>query len=131
VTTSAHGLLGYDARPPARFSRRNVESTGSKGGFRTLKRQASGCFPKWRLVTRLLGLGHVARARAVADYLAIEDRRAEAILKAHTRIPAERWQALMTGTHDIVFGAEEAVEFGIAEAIGEFEVPAGQQLFNF
>jgi ATP-dependent protease ClpP protease subunit len=72
-----------------------------------------------------------AQHRAFAEYLAIEDARAEAIVRTHARIPAERWQALMTGTHDIAFRADEAVEFGIAEGIREFEVPAGQQLFNF
>jgi hypothetical protein len=69
--------------------------------------------------------------RAFVDHLAIEDERAEAILKSYTRIPTERWQALMRGTHDIVFRADEAVDFGIAEGISEFPVPAGQQLFNF
>ena len=66
-----------------------------------------------------------AQHRAFAEYLAIEDRRAEAIVKAHTQIPAERWQALIGGTHDIVFAAEEAVAFGIAEAVRDFAVPAG------
>jgi ATP-dependent protease ClpP protease subunit len=74
---------------------------------------------------------NAAQHRAFADYLAVEDQRAEAIVKAHTRIPAERWQALMAGTRDVVFRAEEAVEFGIAAGVRDFAVPPGQQLFNF
>lgn len=47
---------------PAQFGGRNVMSAASRGR-RRLEYYASGVFPRWRLVTRLLGPGLIARFR--------------------------------------------------------------------
>ncbi len=66
--------------------------------------------------------------RALSNNLLIEDSRSEAIIKAFTNIPADRW--ISHAVEDVIFQAQEAVQFGIAEAIREFQVPAGNQIFN-
>jgi len=60
--------------------------------------------------------------------LLADDARVEAILKAHTTIPAQMWAQHERG--NVAFNAQEAVNFGIAEDISEFVVPPGNQLFN-
>jgi ATP-dependent Clp protease protease subunit len=57
-----------------------------------------------------------------------DDRRAEAILKAHIQLSDEQWQ-----THryaDLWLTAEEAVAIGLATRIGEFSPPPGTMLHN-
>jgi ATP-dependent Clp protease, protease subunit len=66
--------------------------------------------------------------RALADQLLVEDARTEAIIKARTNIPADRWA--LHAQHDVTFDAQEAVQFGIADAIREFQIPAGNQVFH-
>jgi DNA invertase Pin-like site-specific DNA recombinase len=41
---------------PSAGQRAKCQKCGLKGGFSIARSRASGCFPKWRLVTRLLGL---------------------------------------------------------------------------
>jgi ATP-dependent Clp protease, protease subunit len=66
--------------------------------------------------------------RALADQAMLEDHRVEAILKAKTQIPAKRWK--QHALHDVVFDAQQSVQFGIAKAIGDFQPPVGSQVFN-
>ncbi len=66
--------------------------------------------------------------RAIADQALLEDKRVEAILKARTQIPAKRWK--QHALHDVVFDAQQSVQFGIAKAIGDFQPPVGSQVFN-
>ncbi len=68
------------------------------------------------------------KMRASADYIEGEDARVEAIIRSHTNIPASSWSQHALG--DVFFDAQEAVDFGIAEAIREFEVPPGAQMFQ-
>lgn len=70
-------------------------------------------------------IGH----RALADNAEREDARSEAILKAHTKIPADRW-ARHALAQDVFFTAQESVQFGIAQKIREFQIPAGDQVFH-
>lgn len=72
--------------------------------------------------------GNAVRFQTIADTLVADDARLETIVKAHAQIPAERWATF--ATTDITFDAQEAVDFGIAHDIREFEVPAGNQIFN-
>ncbi len=64
-----------------------------------------------------------ARLRAIADGLAIDDERTEAILRSHLKLPAERWAEL--ADRELFFSGKEAVEVGLATDIGEFAPPAG------
>jgi ATP-dependent protease ClpP protease subunit len=69
-----------------------------------------------------------AKLEALAKNLVLEDARVEAILKAETEIPEEKWT--LHALQDVVFSAKEAIEFGIADEIREFEVPPGNQIYN-
>jgi ATP-dependent Clp protease, protease subunit len=69
-----------------------------------------------------------AKMRTSADYLDIEDARTEAIVRTHTTIPTAIWD--QHATQDVVFNAKDAVDFGIADSIREFQVPASTQLFQ-
>lgn len=63
----------------------------------------------------------VARAKS----LHIDDARYEAILRDNTRIPAELF------THyDVTLVASEALDFGVAQSVREFAVPAGDQILD-
>jgi ATP-dependent Clp protease, protease subunit len=66
--------------------------------------------------------------RALANQAMLEDHRVEAILKAKTQIPAKHWK--QHALHDVVFDAQQSVQFGIAKAIGDFQPPVGTQVFN-
>ena len=68
------------------------------------------------------------KAKAMSENLMREDERVEAIIKAHANIPVDVW-----ATHalqDVTFTAQDAVKYGIAQKIGEWQVPAGSQIFN-
>lgn len=66
--------------------------------------------------------------RALADQAMLEDHRVEAVFKAKTQIPAKRWK--QRALHDVVFDAQQSVQFGIAKAIGDFQPPVGSKVFN-
>jgi ATP-dependent Clp protease protease subunit len=65
---------------------------------------------------------------AGAGQLAMEDQRIEAIIKAHTKMPQERWE--QHKYTDVWLSAQEAVEYELADSIGEFSPPPGTRLFN-
>jgi ATP-dependent protease ClpP protease subunit len=70
----------------------------------------------------------LAKLRALAEALVLEDERSEAVLKAVAKIPADKWE--LHATQDVYFSAEEAVKFGIATAIREWDVPKGDSIWN-
>lgn len=63
-----------------------------------------------------------------AESLALDDRRTEAIIRAHTTIPEAKWTRL--NDYDLWLSAAEAVEYGVADEIAEFSPPGGVMLFN-
>lgn len=69
-----------------------------------------------------------AKFEAMAKNLTLEDSRVEAILKENTNIPEDKWA--LHALQDVTFSAQEAVDFGIAFDICEWNVPAGNQIFN-
>jgi ATP-dependent protease ClpP protease subunit len=64
----------------------------------------------------------------MASRLAIDDRRAEAIMREATSIPKKHWRRY--SSQNVYFDAQEALQFGIASDIREFKVPQGHQVFN-
>jgi ATP-dependent Clp protease, protease subunit len=69
-----------------------------------------------------------AQLQAIAEGVQLDDSRTEAILRQHLRLPADRWEQL--GQRDLIFGAQEAVDFGFADEIGDFSPPPGAKVFN-
>jgi ATP-dependent Clp protease, protease subunit len=67
-------------------------------------------------------LGHVAKT------LVLDDQRTETIFHDHVTLPPELLAALEH--HDVYVSADEAVQFGIADKIGEFAPPPGTQVYN-
>jgi ATP-dependent protease ClpP protease subunit len=70
---------------------------------------------------------NAARLKAAATACEIGDTRTEAILQT-ANIPEDRWRTYAFA--DVFFNAQEAIDFGIADDICEFQVPAGNQIFN-
>jgi ATP-dependent Clp protease, protease subunit len=66
--------------------------------------------------------------RHVAQSLALDDARTEAILRDHVKFPDELWTEMQY--HDLHLSAEEAVKFSIADEIGEFSPPLGTLIYN-
>jgi ATP-dependent Clp protease protease subunit len=66
--------------------------------------------------------------RHVAQSLALDDARTEAILRAHVKFPDELWREMQY--HDLHLSADEAIEYGIAEGIGDFGPPVGSSVYN-
>lgn len=66
--------------------------------------------------------------RSLAEAAALDDKRPEAILREHLKLPAEKWNDF--DHYDLSFSAEESVDIGIAEQIAEFSPPAGAKVFN-
>jgi transposase-like protein len=56
------------------------------------------------------------------------DLRTDAILRGITTIPEDRFA--LTGVYDVVFSASEAIEFGIAQQVGDFAPPPGAKVFT-
>lgn len=69
-----------------------------------------------------------SQLRAFMASLRLDDKRTEAILRTHTKIPAAKWRQL--ASNDVHFNADEAVQFGLADGIREFQVRAGDQIFD-
>jgi ATP-dependent Clp protease protease subunit len=72
-------------------------------------------------------IGTSERLSAAANQMEMDDKRIEAILKAHTKIPADKWE--LHKFADVWLSADDAVAYDIAE-IGEFAPPKGQKLFS-
>ncbi len=69
-----------------------------------------------------------SKYRSLAKTLDIEDARVEAIIRSHATIPPKKWRE--RSVQDLTFGADDAVQYGVAHNIAEFVVPSGGQLFN-
>ena len=69
-----------------------------------------------------------AKLHHVSKSLVLDDERTETIVRQHVQFPPELWAALEH--HDVYVLGKEAIEFGIADGIGEFGPPAGSQVFN-
>ena len=65
---------------------------------------------------------------AIAQSLALDDERTDAILRKHLSFPENLWTQLEY--HDLYLSAEEAVKYGIAEEVAEFAPPLGMKIFN-
>jgi ATP-dependent Clp protease, protease subunit len=63
-----------------------------------------------------------------AESAALDDKRTEAILREHLKLPAEKWDDF--DHYDLSFSAQEAVEMGLAQEVLEFSPPAGTNIFN-
>lgn len=70
---------------------------------------------------------NAAKLQALGESLAAEDLRVEVILKA-CKISDEIWAA--HAMNDVTFSAQQAIDFEVAQDICEFQVPAGNQIFN-
>jgi ATP-dependent Clp protease, protease subunit len=66
--------------------------------------------------------------RHVAQSLALDDARTEAILREHVKFPDELWTEMQY--HDLHLSAEEAIQFGIADGFGDFGPPVGSLVYN-
>ena len=71
----------------------------------------------------------ITKLRALADALNMEDIRSEAVLREFTKIPEDKWA--LHAVQDVMFNATDAVQYGIAHAIREWEIPPGTHIFNF
>ncbi|HTC47348.1 MAG TPA: ATP-dependent Clp protease proteolytic subunit [Candidatus Aquilonibacter sp.] len=69
-----------------------------------------------------------AKLSHAAKSLVLDDGRTEEIVRSHVNFPPELWDSL--AYHDIYVSGKEAVEFGLADSIGEFSPPLGTQVFN-
>jgi ATP-dependent Clp protease, protease subunit len=78
----------------------------------------------------LLTPGQAIDHRALADVLAVEDARCEAIVRSTTLIPEEKWTVYAAGA-EVPITAQEALQYGIISAIREFQPPTGGSLFAF
>ena len=73
------------------------------------------------------GVG-VYKLKAAADNLLIDDIRVEEILRNHLTLPEELWTQFRF--HDVYLTGTDAVNYGMADEIGEFAPPAGTKVLN-
>lgn len=90
---------------------------------------ATGTFMIHKSTMNQQGAIGITKLRALADALHIEDVRSEAVLREFTNIPEDKWA--LHAVQDVMFNATDAVQYGIAHAIREWQVPAGGNIFNF
>ncbi len=70
----------------------------------------------------------VGKLKAVAANLTMEDARIEKILRDHLTLPEELWTQF--NYHDVFLSGTDAVEYGMADEIGEFSPPVGVNVLN-
>jgi ATP-dependent Clp protease protease subunit len=63
-----------------------------------------------------------------AETVGMDDRRTEEILREHIKMGEDKWMHL--DHSDLWFTAQEAVDCGIADKIGDFAPPAGGLMWN-
>jgi ATP-dependent Clp protease, protease subunit len=63
--------------------------------------------------------------RVRGESLSIDDKRTRAIMQARTSVPPRRYARF-----DLTLTAQEAINFGIAQSIRDFKVPAGNQVYD-
>jgi ATP-dependent protease ClpP protease subunit len=97
-------------------------------GAKHRKTSASATFMIHRTADTLQ-FGREAQFRAVADALATNDKVTEALLRRHTTLSAAQWDKL-NDLGNLFLTANEAIECGIAEEIGDFSPPAGNKLYT-
>jgi ATP-dependent Clp protease, protease subunit len=73
-------------------------------------------------------LANTQTIRSFAESAILADNRTEAILRHHITMPDEKWAHF--NHNDLWFSAEDAVKFGVADEIAEFDPPAGAKLFH-
>jgi ATP-dependent protease ClpP protease subunit len=69
-----------------------------------------------------------ARLEKMARNLLLDDERSEAIWREHLKLPDDLWKQLEY--HDLYLTGEEAVKYGIATKLGDFEPPAGTAIYR-
>jgi ATP-dependent Clp protease, protease subunit len=62
------------------------------------------------------------------NIVTLDDRRTDSILRDHIKLSDDQWANL--GRHDLTFSAEEAVNIGMANEIGEFTPPPGCMIYT-
>jgi ATP-dependent Clp protease, protease subunit len=125
-------LYNYFRAFPAELIVYNVGSISSAGVLAYLGAHHRKAAP---LATFMVHRAHATFQGANADMvqariqsMVMDDDRMEAILKAHLRLPDEKW--LIHEHHDLWLTAEEAVQCGLATEIGDFAPPAGSVVYN-
>lgn len=98
-------------------------------GARHRYASAYAAFLLHKAARTLLTPGQAVDHRSVADALTLEDARYEAVLRANTRIPEEKW-AIYAGGGEVPITAQEALQYGLVFEIREFQPPAGSPLFH-
>lgn len=69
----------------------------------------------------------VDRLQSAANAAALDDRRIEEILQKHINLPKEKWDVHKVS--DLWLSAEEAIAAKLADSIGEFSPPFGEQIY--
>jgi ATP-dependent Clp protease protease subunit len=128
------GVFLYNAlkKVPLRVTLYNAGQVASAAtlaylGAHARKTTANAVFMIHKSTNTTNGAG-VERLKAVTANLTIDDARVERILRAHLRLPEELWTQFQY--HDVYLTGEDAVEYGMADEIGEFSPPAGARVLN-
>lgn len=64
----------------------------------------------------------------LAEAAGLGDAVTEAILRAHIKMPIDRWDHMKN--YDLYLTAQQAVEYKIADGIGDFSPPLGAKIFS-
>lgn len=96
-------------------------------GAHSRKTTANAVFMIHKAINSPNGAG-VDKLKAVAANLAIDDARMEDILRTHLRLPEDLWTQFRF--HDVYLTGTDAVNYGMADEIGEFSPRAGAKVLN-
>jgi ATP-dependent Clp protease, protease subunit len=96
------------------------------GKLRKCARDASFLIHKTTFTFQVPVTAEMMRARAEAAEDC--DKKTDAILRNHIRMPDDRWA--LRDRFDLTINAEEAKQFGLVHEITHFAPPQGSQVFN-
>jgi ATP-dependent Clp protease, protease subunit len=68
------------------------------------------------------------KLRSVQKTLILDDARVDTLFRENMRLPEEVWSDLTY--HDVNISGEDAIQYGIADGLGDFSPPADAKIFN-
>ena len=72
--------------------------------------------------------GTAVQLEAILESVKLDDLRIEAILRQHIQLPEIRWPEVRTAGSTI--NADDAVKYGLANEVGDFDPPPDARVFN-
>jgi ATP-dependent Clp protease, protease subunit len=97
-------------------------------GARYRKTTKNAIFMIHKTINMVQSPTSLLKLQGLQKSLILDDDRVETLFRDSMQLPDEIWDAL--AHHDINISGEDAIQYGIAQEIGEFSPPSDSKVFN-